>query len=253
MLGQAAPGRLAPSARRPRWLCATGGTYYVWMGPESDRMISLNPHYYEISGRAAEIARAAGSPAGGAEHLFLGMLHDGGWPVSVLSPLVDLTQAEEAVLAILNDPGYSPPAAPRFPVRGNFVEPWGGKAAGDLGDSYIGVEHALLAMIRRRETVPARALAGLADLDALEAAVLEAMNAPSGPPDDAVFLPEGQEMDGPLTQAISDALPEGTTFGFNRAGERTWMCVIGPDGRISPAATREVLNTALATLGRPVA
>src|SRR5271154_2617059 len=86
MLSQAAPGRLAPSARRPRWLCATGGTYYVWMGQESDRMISLNPHYYEIRGRAAEIARAVGSPAGGAEHLFLGMLHDGGWPVSVLSP-----------------------------------------------------------------------------------------------------------------------------------------------------------------------
>jgi hypothetical protein len=82
--------------------------------------------------------------------------------------------------------------------------------------------------------------------------VLEAMNAPSGPPDDAVFLPEGQEMDGPLTQAIIAALPEGTTFGFNRAGERTWMSVIGPDGMIGSAATREVLNTALANLGRPV-
>jgi hypothetical protein len=45
-----------------------------------------------------------------------------------------------------------------------------------MGDSYIGVEHALLAMIRTRDTVPARALAGLADLDALEAAVLEAKN-----------------------------------------------------------------------------
>jgi hypothetical protein len=64
------------------------------------------------------------------------------------------------------------------------------------------------------------------------------MNAPSGPPDDAVFLPEGQEMDGPLTQAI--------------IGERTWMSVIGPDGMIGSAATREVLNTALANLGRPV-
>jgi hypothetical protein len=253
MLGQAAPGRLAPWGQRPGRPPATGVTYYVWMVQESDRMISPTPRYYEIRGRAAEIARAVGSPAGGAEHLFLGMLHDGGWPVSVLSPLVDLAQAEEAVLAILNDPGYSPPAAPRFPMSGNFVEPWGGKVAGDLGDSYIGVEHALLAMIRRRETVPARALSGLADLDALEAAVLEAMNAPSEPAGDAVFLPEGQELDGPLTQAIIDALPEGTTFGFNRAGERTWMSVIGPDGGIGPVRTREVLNTALANLGRPVA
>lgn len=61
-----------------------------------------------------------------------------------------------------------------------------------MGDSYVGVEHAFLAMIRRRDTVPARALAGLVDLDTLEAAVLEAKNAaPGGAPDDSVFLPEG--------------------------------------------------------------
>jgi hypothetical protein len=75
-----------------------------------------------------------------------------------------------------------------------------------------------VAMIRHRETVPARALAGLADLGALEAAVLAAKNAPAGgPPQDAVFLPEGQEMDSPLRRAIVDALPEGTTFGFTTA------------------------------------
>jgi hypothetical protein len=121
-----------------------------------------------------------------------------------------------------------------------------------MGDSNIGVEHALLAMIRTRDTVPARALAGLADLDALEAAVLEAKNAPAGPGKDAVFLPEGQGMDGPLSRAIADALPEGTTFGFNcDADERTWMHVIGPGGSLGCGVTREVLNTALASLGRP--
>ena len=76
-------------------------------------MLSPNPHYYEIRGRAAEIARAPGSPVGGAEHLFLGMLHDGGWPVIVISGLVDFGQAEAAVLGILNSPGYSPPPPPR--------------------------------------------------------------------------------------------------------------------------------------------
>ena len=80
-------------------------------------MLSPNPHYYEIRGRAAEMARALGSPVGGAEHLFLGMLHDGGWPVSLISDLVDLGQAETAVLDILNSPGYSPPPPPRFPAR----------------------------------------------------------------------------------------------------------------------------------------
>jgi hypothetical protein len=85
-----------------------------------------------------------------------------------------------------------------------------------------------------------------------EAAVLEAKNAPpGGPPEDAVFLPEGQEMDGQLRRAIADALPEGTTFGFNHGGhERTWMHVIGPGDSGDPAVTREVLNTALASLGR---
>jgi hypothetical protein len=133
------------------------------------------------------------------------------------------------------------------------VRIWGEETAVEMGDSYIGVEHAFLEMIRRRETVPARALAGLADLDALEAAVLEALNAePSGPPDDAVFLPEGQEMDGPLTRAIADALPYGTTFGFNSdTDERTWMCVIGPGRSTDPVVTRDVLNTALASLSRP--
>ena len=216
-------------------------------------MLSPNPHYYEIRGRAAEMARALGSPVGGAEHLFLGMLHDGGWPVSVISDLVDLSQAEAAVLGILNGPGYSPLPPPRFPARAGDVQMWGAQVASEMGDCYLGVEHALVAMIRHRETVPARALAGLADLGALEAAVLAAKNAQaSGPPEDAVFLPEGQEMDGPLRRAIVDALPEGTTFGFNHGGdERTWMHVIGPDGALAPEVTRQVLNTALISLGCP--
>ena len=61
--------------------------YHLPMGRQSDGALSPTPHYYEIKGRAAEIARALGSPVGGAEHLFLGMLHDGGWPVDVISRL----------------------------------------------------------------------------------------------------------------------------------------------------------------------
>ena len=179
------------------------------------------------------------------------MLHDGGWPVNVIGRLVDLGQAEAAVLGILASPGYSPPPPPRILVPAGYVRPWGAEIAFEMGDSYLGLEHAFLAMIRMRETVPARALAGLADLDALEGAVLEAKNAPPGPHEGAVFLPEGQEMDGPLRRAIADALPDGTTFGFNNdAGERTWMRVIG-SGSSSPELTREVLNTALARLNRP--
>ena len=46
------------------------------------------PHYCKIQGRAAELAWAAESPGWWAEHLFLGTLHDGGWPVCVISHLV---------------------------------------------------------------------------------------------------------------------------------------------------------------------
>jgi hypothetical protein len=216
-------------------------------------MVSPTPRYHEIKGRAAEIARAFGSPAGGAEHLFLGLLHDGGWPVSVISGMVDLERAEAAVLGIMNGPGYAPPPPPP-PFAGNgYMQPWGADVAFEMGDSYLGLEHAFLAMIRRRETIPARALAGLADLDALEAAVLAAKSAAAGgPPENAVFLPQGQDMDGPLRRAIIGALPEGTTFGFNSdGGERTWMLVLGPGDSCDPELTREVLNTALARLNRP--
>jgi hypothetical protein len=205
-------------------------------------MLSPTPHYYEIRGRSAEIARALGSPVGGAEHLFLALLHDGGWPLNA------------AVLIILDSPSYSPPPPPRFPARIGYVEPsWGVRVAVEMGDSYLGVEHALLAMIRNRETVPARALAGLADLDVLDAAVVEAKNAPVEPHEDAVFLPEGQQLDGPLSRAIIDALPEGTTFGFNGRAEtgETWIHVFGPGGSLGREVTREVLNTALVSLGRP--
>lgn len=216
-------------------------------------MLSPTPHYYEILGRAAEIARALGSPVGGAEHLFLGMLHDGGWPVSAISGLVDLARAEGAVRDILDSPGYSSPPPPRFLVPGGYMQwSWGAEVAVEMGDSYLGVEHALLAMIRSRETVPARALAGLADLDMLDTAVVEAKNAPTGEPsEDAVFLPEGQQLDSPLSRAIVDALPEGATFGFNGADGRTWIHVCGPGGSLGLEVSREVLNTALVSLGRP--
>jgi len=219
-----------------------------------DRAISPTPHYYEIRGRAAEIARSFGSPVCGPEHMFLAMLHDGGWPVSVISPLADLAQAEEAVLSILGSPGYSPPPRPRLLVPSGFVRSRGAEVAFELGDDYLGVEHEFLSMIRARESVPARALAGLADLDVLEAAVLAAKNAaPGGPPAGAVFLPAGQELDAPLKRALAGALPDSTTYALGSEDERTWVCVLGPGDSSDPAITREVLDAALASLNRPAA
>ena len=66
------------------------------------------------------------------------------------------------------------------------------------------------------------------------------------------LLPDWKELDSPLSRAIIDALPEDATFGFNSdPDERMWILVIGPGDSTGPGVTREVLNTALASLGRP--
>ena len=82
---------------------------------------------------------------------------------------------------------------------------------------------------------------------------MEAASAPVRPHEDAAFLPEGQQLDGALLAAISDAAPEGATFGFNGRAEtaETWIDVFGPSGSLGREVSREALNIALARLGRP--
>jgi hypothetical protein len=84
-----------------------------------DGALSPTPHYYEIMGRAAEIAHALGSPAGGAEHLFLGILHDGGWPLGAIAgELIGELQALTDAIGI-PVPAYGP----------LFVAAWRGREA----------------------------------------------------------------------------------------------------------------------------
>jgi len=211
------------------------------VGGPCEGMLSPTPHYYQVQGRAAEIARTMGSGRVTTDHLFLAMLHDGGWPVIVLTGagLIDADQVERSVVAAMGAPGHTALADTSLP---------GGRTAGELGDSYIGLEHAFLEMIRNRAGVPAVALAGLADLDALEAAVLAAKNAPPRAPDTAAFLPDGQGLDADLIKAIAERVPAGASFGFNSLDGRTWIHVHGTD--VDPGASRDVLDAALAALGR---
>jgi hypothetical protein len=204
-------------------------------------MLSRTPHYYEVRGRAAEIARSRGAGPVAAEHLLLAMLHDGGWPVSVLTGagLIDADQVEIAIVAAMSAPGYTPSAG----------EPLGGgRTAGALGDSYIGLEHLFLEIIRDRAGLAARVLAGLADLDAVEEAVLAAKNAPPRAPDDAAFLPDGQDLDSDLLAALAERVPAGASYGFNHLDGRTWIHVWG--GGADGGASRAVLDAALTALGR---
>jgi hypothetical protein len=215
----------------------------VRVGGPCEGMLSPTPHYYQVQGRAAEIARTMGSGRVTTDHLFLAMLHDGGWPVIVLTGAglidVDVDRVERSVVAAMSAPGYTASAGAPLP---------GGQTAGELGDSYIGLEHAFLEIIRNRAGVPAVALAGLADLDAVEAAVLAAKNAPLRAPDTAAFLPDGQGLDAELIKALAERVPAGASFGFNSLDGRTWIDVYGTD--VDPGASRDILDAALAALGR---
>jgi len=213
--------------------------------PSPTPALSPTPRYYQVLGRACEIARAAGHPVVGPEHFFLGLLHDRCMPVFVLSELADLEFVESAVAGVMSEPGYSPPQGHLTPVTEHAVQPWGFRTADAMGDSYVGAEHLFLGIIRARDTVPARVLAGLVDLDALEAAVLEVKNEPPRAAESAVFLPQGQVLDGPLEAALRESLPAGATYGVNTRDGRMWITVIGPGD------TREVVNAALSSLGRP--
>jgi hypothetical protein len=225
------------------------------MDEPSKGPISPSIRHYIVQGRAAEIARSFGYRTCGPEHLFLAMLHDGGYPVTAIADLVDFEQAEAAVLALFGDPDYTPPPPPRFPQRDGFLHSWGAAIAFELDDDYLGLEHELLSILRYRDSVPARALAAQADLDALESAVLAAKNAPRPPqpPADAVILPDGFELDRPLRRALGDIVsPEEITWGRGTLDDgRPWIHVFGPDEATDDALTRQVLNRALATVGRP--
>ena len=115
----------------------------------------------------------------------------------------------------------------------------------------VRAEHLFLAIIRERQAAPAQVLARLTDLDTVESAILGVMNSPGyrgvpGSADpDRIFLPEDQELDGPLCEAIIACLPDRASFSFNWENGRPWVHVT------EPGSTRDVLRAALARLGRP--
>ncbi len=210
--------------------------------------LTRTPRCYRVLARADEIARAAGSPDVGPEHLLLAIVHDvQAVPTQVLGRLADLDRVENALLEVVSSPGYSPPG-PARPAAG--TEPRAAQVAATMGHSHIGVEHLFLAIIGDRDCAAAGVLARYADPGAVEAAVIAEMKTPGyrGEPDPGagrVFLPDGLELDRALAEAIAAGLPEGATFGVNWENGRQWVRVIGPGD------TREVLNAALASLGRP--
>jgi hypothetical protein len=96
------------------------------------------------------------------------------------------------------------------------------ETAGEMGHSYVGVEHLFLAIIRDRDAVPTQALAKLVDLDQVEAGLLEVMassgyagQAPAG----AVWFPRSELRE---RLAALETSP-GARYGFNVAGDQAWI------------------------------
>jgi ATP-dependent Clp protease ATP-binding subunit ClpA len=209
--------------------------------------ISPNPACYRVLGRADEIALMTGSPHTRAEHLFLAIIHDKGMPAQVLAGLADTGRLEAAVTEAAGRAAVQPDERPSRPDLAGF------RVAAEMGASYVGTWHLLLALIRDRQSVPALALAGLVDLDQVETALTDVMNSPGfrgfkdSFGDDELLLPAGQELDEALIDAIARSIPEGATFGFNwrKDDGRPWIHVS------EPGDPRAALNTALVSLGRP--
>jgi Clp amino terminal domain, pathogenicity island component len=211
-------------------------------------LVSPNPACYRVFGRADEIARMMNSPHVRAEHLFLALIHDDkGMPARELAGLVDLNVVEAAVIEAVGK------SAGQSPERPSPPELTGIRVVAEMGDSYVGTWHVFLALIRDRESLPARVLASLVDLSQVETAVIDAMNSPGfrGFKDsfsaDELLFPAGLELDQALISTISRSLPEGATFGFNWREDdgRAWISVTPPGN------PRDALNTALISLGRP--
>jgi ATP-dependent Clp protease ATP-binding subunit ClpA len=210
--------------------------------------VSPNPACYRVLGRADEIARMMNSPHARAEHVFLAIIHDDkAMPAQVLSGLVDLNMAEAAVIEEVGKSAGRPAERPSRPELAGI------QVAAEMGDSYLGTWHLFLAVIKDRQSPPARALAGLVDLSQVETAVIETMNSPgfrgfkNSFAEDELLLPAGLELDQALIGALSESVPEGATFGFNwrKDDGRPWIRVT------QPGNPRDALNAALLSLGRP--
>ena len=94
---------------------------------------------------------------------------DGGQPVS--EQLGQLVCVHSAIMVAGMETEESPVPTPRYSkvVKGSV------QVASEMGHSYVGVEHLFLAVIRERAAVPTQVLAGLIDLDQVEAALLGEM------------------------------------------------------------------------------
>lgn len=149
---------------------------------------------HRVIAEAHRLARELDSTTIGDDHLFLGLLGESGGPAAAaLAALrVDRTRALERTHDVIRERARhetatgAPPAEAgmRLTTRAVLVLDRGTTEAELLGSDHVGVEHLLLGMVRRADTVAAEVLA---DLGADPALLREQVAAtpPSTDPDDA--------------------------------------------------------------------
>ncbi len=114
-----------------------------------------------------------------------------------------------------------------------------------MGHSYVGVEHLFLAIIRDRAAVPTQVLAGLIDLERVEASLRDEMASYAyngDPPAGAVWLPLSELPD--LLPALANCVAPDVTYGFNVVGDQAWILVN------EPGNTEEAVASARAAVAR---
>jgi ClpA/ClpB-like protein len=118
------------------------------------------------------------------------------------------------------------------------------RLAREMEHSYIGAEHLFLAMVKDRHAVPTQVLAGITNLDQVEARLREVMASDSyagEPPAQAEWLLAGELPE--LLPALARCVPPGVKYGFNVVGDRAWVIVDRPgDTRATVAAARALLD-----------
>jgi ATP-dependent Clp protease ATP-binding subunit ClpC len=134
--------------------------------------------------RAQEEARMLKHAYIGTEHLLLGLLHDAGTVVELLTAAgVDPVEVRAEVERRAGVGDGAPSAHIPFTARAKKVLEMSLREALQLGHDYIGTEHLLLGMIRDGDGMAAQILTGLgADLNRMRAQVVEAQGHREGGP-----------------------------------------------------------------------
>ncbi|MGH3300517.1 MAG: Clp protease N-terminal domain-containing protein [Streptosporangiaceae bacterium] len=116
--------------------------------------------------------------------------------------------------------------------------------AAQLQQSYVGVEHLFLAILRDRAAVPTQVLATFCDLDSIDDRLRELMasygyraEAPAG----AVWVSRTELPD--LLRVLPECVDLPARLAFNFAGDRAWIAVTAPgDGTAAVAAACALLS-----------